>query len=77
MVGNVDERGAELIETAFRCLSAAVDMVQPGAMYRDLGATIGKIAREKGEYRSSLEVGSVAIYIRERWCVFFTQQCPV
>ncbi len=49
MVGKVDEESAGLIETAFKCLSAAVDMVQPGAMYRDLGASIGKIARENGE----------------------------
>ena len=49
MVGKVDERGEELVETAYRCLAAAVDMVQPGAMYRDLGASIGKIARERGQ----------------------------
>lgn len=49
MVGKVDEESAGLVETAYRCLSAAVDMVQPGAMYRDLGARIGKIARENGE----------------------------
>ncbi|CBN77637.1 conserved unknown protein [Ectocarpus siliculosus] len=48
MVGKVDEESAGLVETAYRCLSAAVDMVQPGAMYRDLGARIGKIARENG-----------------------------
>lgn len=49
MVGKVDEAGAGLVETAFRCLSAAVGMVQPGCMYRDLGASIGKIARENGQ----------------------------
>lgn len=49
MVGKVDEEGAALVETAYRCLASAVDMVQPGAMYRDLGGSIGKIARERGE----------------------------
>ncbi|CAN0598910.1 unnamed protein product, partial [Laminaria digitata] len=48
LVGNVDEEGQDLVETAFRCLTAAVNMVQPGAMYRDLGASIGKIARDRG-----------------------------
>lgn len=49
LVGKVDEEGAALVETAYRCLASAVDMVQPGAMYRDLGGSIGKIARERGE----------------------------
>ena len=47
----MDEEGAGLVETAFSCLSAAVAMVQPGAMYRDLGSSIGKIARDRGESR--------------------------
>lgn len=55
LVGKVDERGVELVETAYQCLAAAVDMVQPGGMYRDLGARIGKIARERGQQ----EVGEV------------------
>lgn len=48
LVGRVDEEGVGLVETAFRCLAAAVYMVQPGAMYRDLGGSISKIARERG-----------------------------
>lgn len=52
MVGKVDEESAGLVETAFKCLSAAIDMVQPGAMYRDLGASIGKIARENGQWEA-------------------------
>ncbi|CAM9890993.1 unnamed protein product [Ascophyllum nodosum] len=49
LVGRVDEEGTGLVETAFRCLATAVEMVQPGAMYRDLGGRIGKAARERGE----------------------------
>lgn len=51
LVGKVDEEGVELVETAFRCLAAGVEMVQPGTMYRELGASIGKVARERGEHR--------------------------
>jgi methionyl aminopeptidase len=46
LVGSVDAAGVGLVETAFNCLAAAVDMVKPGTMYRDLGATIGRVARE-------------------------------
>lgn len=49
LAGRVDEEGTDLVETAFRCLAAAVAMVQPGAMYRDLGGKIGKVARERGK----------------------------
>lgn len=48
MVGNVDEEGKALVETAFRCLAAGIDLVEPGAMYREIGAAIGKVARERG-----------------------------
>ncbi|CAM9502796.1 unnamed protein product, partial [Phaeothamnion confervicola] len=48
LVGTVDERGCHLVETAFACLQAALGMVRPGTMYRDLGATIERVARDRG-----------------------------
>jgi methionine aminopeptidase len=37
-----------VVKTAFECLAAAVDMVRPGTMYRDLGKTISKTATTNG-----------------------------
>jgi methionyl aminopeptidase len=42
-VGNVDEDGRRLVKCAFDCLSAAVAMVRPDTMYRDVGNTITKV----------------------------------
>lgn len=42
-VGNVDEDGRRLVKCAFDCLSAAVAMVKPDTMYRDVGNTITKV----------------------------------
>ncbi|KAG5192994.1 peptidase M24, structural domain-containing protein [Tribonema minus] len=46
LVGGVDDEGRALVKTAFTCLQAAINMVRPGTMYRDLGTVIGKVARE-------------------------------
>jgi methionyl aminopeptidase len=43
-VGKVDPEGRQLVQTAFECLSASLDMVKPGTLYRDLGTTIHKVA---------------------------------
>ena len=43
-VGKVDPEGRQLVQTAFECLSAALDMVKPGTLYRDLGTAIHKVA---------------------------------
>ncbi|KAI8899101.1 peptidase M24, structural domain-containing protein [Globomyces pollinis-pini] len=47
-VGNVDANGVKLVKNARRCLDEAIKLVQPGALYRDLGNTISKIAEEDG-----------------------------
>jgi len=44
-VGNVDDDGKRLVQTSFECLSAALSMVKPGTLYRDLGTTIEKVAK--------------------------------
>lgn len=43
-VGTVDADGQKLVQTAFQCLSAALDIVKPGTLYRDLGNAIHKVA---------------------------------
>ncbi|KAJ1679169.1 Methionine aminopeptidase 1 [Spiromyces aspiralis] len=47
-IGEVDERGKELIATTRECLEKAIAMVKPGTRYRDLGAVIEKHAKSKG-----------------------------
>ena len=47
-VGNVDDEGKKLVRTAFDCLSAALAMVKPGTLYRDLGTAIHKTSRKDG-----------------------------
>lgn len=48
LVGNVDDEGRKLVKTAFDCLSAALSMVKPGTLYRDLGTAIHKVASSNG-----------------------------
>lgn len=43
-VGNVDDEGRKLVETSFNCLAAALALVKPGTLYRDLGTVINKVA---------------------------------
>ena len=45
MVGNVDEDGKRLVKTSFECLAAALEMVKPGTLYRDLGTVIERTAK--------------------------------
>ena len=45
MVGNVDADSRRLVECAYMALSAAVDGVRPGALYRECGNTINKVAK--------------------------------
>jgi len=43
-VGNVDEASRILVRTAYEALAASVAQVRPGALYRDFGSTISKVA---------------------------------
>ena len=45
-VGKVDADGQRLVQTAFECLAAAMAMVKPGTLYRDLGAVIERVAKQ-------------------------------
>mmetsp|Transcript_18946 Transcript_18946/g.24379 ORF Transcript_18946/g.24379 Transcript_18946/m.24379 type:complete len:414 (+) Transcript_18946:88-1329(+) len=44
-VGKVDADGQRLVQTAFECLSAAMALVKPGTLYRDLGQVIERHAK--------------------------------
>ena len=44
MVGNVDDDGKRVVKTSFDCLAAALAIVKPGTLYRDLGTAIQKVA---------------------------------
>lgn len=45
-VGNVDADGQRVVQAAFECLSAALTMVKPGTLYRDLGTIIERVAKK-------------------------------
>jgi len=46
LVGDCDPESQALVRTAFECLAAAVELVKPGTMYRDLGTAIGHVAKQ-------------------------------
>jgi methionyl aminopeptidase len=48
LVGNVDAAGRKLVETTRKCLDEAIRQSKPGVAYRDLGATISRIAEAEG-----------------------------
>jgi methionyl aminopeptidase len=48
LVGNVDSKGSALVQCAYECLRAAVNICKPGVMYRDLGDAIQSIANKFG-----------------------------
>ena len=43
-VGSVDEEGRRLVQTSFECLAAALAIVRPGTLYRELGTAIQRVA---------------------------------
>jgi methionyl aminopeptidase len=47
-VGEVDADGRRLVKCAYETLAAAIDMVRPGTLYRDLGARIQEEAEAAG-----------------------------
>ena len=48
MVGECDADSKRLVECAYTCLAAAVALVKPGTLYRDLGSMIHKVAHTSG-----------------------------
>jgi methionine aminopeptidase len=45
-VGDVDEDGRRVVQTSFECIQAAMEIVKPGTLYRDLGNSIEKVAKK-------------------------------
>ena len=48
MIGNASTEARTVVETAYKSLAAAVELVRPGTLYRDLGNAIHKVARANG-----------------------------
>ncbi|XP_065303964.1 methionine aminopeptidase 1 isoform X2 [Dermacentor albipictus] len=47
-IGNVDESGRKLVQVTYECLSKAIEAVQPGMRYREIGNIIQKHAQSHG-----------------------------
>ncbi|KAI8816675.1 peptidase M24, structural domain-containing protein [Fimicolochytrium jonesii] len=47
-VGNVDDRGRQLVANTRACLDKAIAAVKPGVLYRDMGNIIQKVAQAEG-----------------------------
>jgi methionyl aminopeptidase len=48
LIGNVASEHVHLVTTAHECLNAAIESVRPGALYRDVGNIINKVASKAG-----------------------------
>lgn len=48
VVGDTDDRSKELVKVAHDCLEKAIQMVKPGARYRDIGEIITEHAHFHG-----------------------------
>jgi len=48
LVGNVDEQGKKLVSVTKGSLDAAIEMVKPGTLYRDVGNVITKYVNPHG-----------------------------
>ncbi|CEG81117.1 Putative Methionine aminopeptidase [Rhizopus microsporus] len=48
LVGNVDERGKQLVQCARECLEKAIAIAKPGVRYRDFGKVIEEHAKKNG-----------------------------
>ena len=45
-VGNVDDDSIRVVQTAYECLQAAINIVRPGTLYRSLGEQIHSVAKK-------------------------------
>jgi len=48
LIGSVDEAGKLLVQTAHDALNAAIAIVKPGTMYREVGEVISRVVHKKG-----------------------------
>lgn len=63
MVGEVEPKSAELVEYTYKALAAAIAIVKPGCMYRDIGEEIFKITNPRKLSIVTTYVGH-GLYIR-------------
>jgi methionyl aminopeptidase len=47
-IGEVDEKYKLLVNTTYQSLMAAIELVKPGALYRNLGEAISKVVHKHG-----------------------------
>eukprot|EP01114_Cavostelium_apophysatum_P012651 TRINITY_DN2883_c0_g2_i1.p1 TRINITY_DN2883_c0_g2~~TRINITY_DN2883_c0_g2_i1.p1 ORF type:complete len:389 (+),score=48.34 TRINITY_DN2883_c0_g2_i1:114-1169(+) len=48
LIGNVDEKGKKLVQTCREALAKSIEIVKPGALYRDIGNVIEKYVKAAG-----------------------------
>ncbi len=48
LVGDVDERGRQLVKTTYDCLQSAIAICKPGVPIKRIGTPIEKLAKENG-----------------------------
>ena len=48
LVGEVDEQGKHLVESAYNCLMEAIKICKPGTLYKEVGNVVGKYIEERG-----------------------------
>eukprot|EP01132_Coremiostelium_polycephalum_P006259 gene6259-7796_t len=48
LIGNVDERGRELVKVASECLEKAIKILKPGVLFREIGDVIQKHSTAHG-----------------------------
>jgi len=48
LVGNVDENGKRLVQTTYEALNKAIEIVKPGALYREVGEVISRHVHKQG-----------------------------
>ena len=48
LVGNVDEKGKQLVKVTYDCWQAAIDYCKPGALYKGIGAIIEDAIKPHG-----------------------------
>jgi len=48
LVGNVNDSGKLLVQTTYEALEAAIAIVKPGVMYREVGDIISRVVHKKG-----------------------------
>eukprot|EP01132_Coremiostelium_polycephalum_P004277 gene4277-5351_t len=48
LMGNVDEKGKQLVKVAYECLEKSIEILKPGVLYREIGEVIQKHATKNG-----------------------------